>query len=486
MAIEDITKAYGLVKTTPSIGTLGPTGTLGLEAPSPAARLGGRISSNLIKMGGYDPMALPYADRRKARTEGIRQLAERLYGISAKLSGDPSKMALYQEMQKAKQPKAGATTFERFGVFDALGNPIGSVSKQDFAKIEEINLDPTKFLGPLAAPSIGTKQQSFERFTVYDKITGKPKRTVLKSEAKNIDPNTEILGPLADPFPDSKIDDDIETWAVTDRDGNRYKDLINPTVQQLQDLTDKGYFLNKTPQLTTAGKAKDIGEIKGWNDQAGLEKRAISYNTLVNTGQRIIDNLYQNPTSVLATGDIAQVFDQIGEEFKAVGAIFDVEERNNFINKSPTGQDNAKIRDQFRELAKATAITESQLLDFAYQIAKVRGQEGRGLSDQDFKNFQKIISAGRTAEQKAAALYEFITGVGTEIQSELDYTRRLKNITLSRDPDDREANAIVTGINDLYAVGFGQLNNPFAQPSITPSPTQQTDGVKRVRRKLNP
>lgn len=101
MAIEDITKAYGLVPTTPS------TGTLGLEAPSPAARFGSRISSNLIKMGGYDPMALPYSQREDAKIAGLKQLAERLYGISAKLSGDPAKMALYQEMQKAKQPKAG-------------------------------------------------------------------------------------------------------------------------------------------------------------------------------------------------------------------------------------------------------------------------------------------------------------------------------------------------------------------------------------------
>lgn len=480
MAIEDLTKVYGLVPTTSS------TGTLGLKAPSPAARIGSRISNNLIKMGGYDPMALPYSQRSQARSAGLKELAERLYGIGAKFSGDPARMALYQEMQKAKQPKAGATSLERFGVYDAEGNVVGSIAKSDAISVTKIEQNPNLYLGPLAAPSVGTTQESLERFTVYDKNTGKPKRTVLKSEAKNIDPNTEILGPLADPFPDSKIDDDIETWAVTDRDGNRYKDLINPTVQELIDLTDKGYFLNKTPQLTTAGKAKEIGEIKGWNDQDGLEKRAISYNTLINTGQRIIDNLYENPSSVLATGDIAQVFDQIGEEFKAIGGIFSVEEKNNFINKSPSGQDNAKIREQFRDLAEATAITESQLLDFAYQIAKVRGQEGRGLSDQDFKNFQKIISAGRTAEQKAAALYEFITGVGTEIKSELDYTRALKNMVLSRDPSDREANAIITGINDLYAVGFGQLNNPFAQPSTTPSPTQQTDGVKRVRRKLNP
>jgi len=103
MAIEDLTKAYGLVPTTSS------TGTLGLEAPSPAARIGSRISSNLIKMGGYDPMALPYSQRSQARSAGLKELADRLYGIGATFSGDPARMALYQEMQKAKQPKAGET-----------------------------------------------------------------------------------------------------------------------------------------------------------------------------------------------------------------------------------------------------------------------------------------------------------------------------------------------------------------------------------------
>ena len=166
------------------------------------------------------------------------------------------------------------------------------------------------------------------------------------------------------------------------------------------------------------------------------------------------------------------------EEFKAIGEIFSAEERNTFINTSPEGQDNAIIRNNFAELAKETAITESQLLDFAYQIAKVRGQEGRGLSDQDFRNFQKIISAGRTAEQKAAALYNFITGIGVEITSELDYTRDLKNLIIGRDPQDREANAILTGINDLYAVGFGKINNPFLQQQ---APTETSNGKKRVR-----
>ena len=346
-------------------------------------------------------------------------------------------------------------------------------SQKDLFKLLPIESKANALMKTLETPKAG----SLERFTLYDKITGKPVRTILKSEAENIDRTKFIVGPLADPFANGKVDDDIETWAVTDRDGNRAPDLINPTEEEIKSVVAQGFFLNKTPQLTSAGKAKDVGEIKGWNDQNGLEKRAISYNTLVNTGQRIINNLYENPESVLATGDIAQVFDQIGQEFKAAGVLINQEEKTKFVDNT-----DPKIRNAITELAADTAITESQLLDFAYQIAKVRGQEGRGLSDQDFRNFQKIISAGRTAEQKASALYEFITGVGSEIKSELDYTRELKNLTLGRNPQDREANAIITGINDLYTVGFGQINNPFIQQPIPT--TQTTDGIPRVRIKL--
>jgi len=402
--------------------------------------------------------------RKQARRSGV---SETLLRMGQAFQGmDASGLAL--ERQQARQAQQQKAEQE-----ELLKQFADDPRYADMIKLYRAGLDPRLAAG---TPKTG----SVERFTLYDKITGKPVRTILKSEAENIDRTKFIVGPLADPFANGKVDDDIETWAVTDRDGNRAPDLINPTEEEIKSVVAQGYFLNKTPQLTSAGKAKDIGEIKGWNDQNGLEKRAISYNTLVNTGQRIINNLYENPESVLATGDIAQVFDQIGQEFKAAGVLINQEEKTKFVNNT-----DPKIRNAITELASQTAITESQLLDFAYQIAKVRGQEGRGLSDQDFRNFQKIISAGRTADQKASVLYEFITGVGSEIKSELDYTRELKNLTLGRNPQDREANAIITGINDLYTVGFGKIDNPFIQqPAPTTPTTQTTDGIPRVRIKL--
>jgi hypothetical protein len=421
--------------------------------------LGQRIGRGLTEVGGYDPMQqVSPEEAARRRQEGLAALQRSLGRSTAILSGDPRRVQFAEEQtQRAEQDKL-------------LQQLAQDPRYAEQIKLLRAGLDPRLAAGTSKAGSV-------ERFTLYDKITGKPVRTILKSEAENIDRTKFIVGPLADPFADGQVDDDLETYAITDREGNRVRDLINPTEEEIKSVVAQGLFINKTPQLTSAGKAKDIGEIKGWNDQNGLEKRAVSYNTLVNTGQRIINNLYENPESVLATGDIAQVFDQIGQEFKAAGVLINQEEKTKFVDNT-----DPKIRNAITELASETAITESQLLDFAYQIAKVRGQEGRGLSDQDFRNFQKIISAGRTAEQKASALYEFITGVGSEIKSELDYTRELKNLTLGRNPQDREANAIITGINDLYTVGFGQINNPFIQQPIPTTGT--TDGIPRVRIKL--
>ena len=387
--------------------------------------------------------------------QGLRQLADVLNIETARISGDPQRLQL----------ALGESESRKLQQADNLIN--AEIDKLNIPETQKTLLKAldTKSKANYILKGSDTDKTTFERFTLYNKITGKPEKTINKAEAALVDQDKFIIGPLADPFAETQQDDSIETWAITDKDGNRvqYMDLVNPTPEEIRDVIKQGYFLNKTPALTTAGKAKDVETIKGWNDQSGLQGKAIAYNTLTVTGQKIIDNLYQNPESVLATGDIAQVFDQIGEEFKAVGEIFSEDERNAFINKSPPKENNEQIREKFRKLAQDTAITESQLLDFAYQIAKVRGQEGRGLSDQDFKNFQKIISAGRTAEQKASALYDFITGVGTEIKSEMDLQRKLKTIELARNPQDKIANTWVTGINDLYSVGFGQLNNPFMQ-----------------------
>lgn len=447
MAIN-FSSPYALIPQTPSTGTLGLTPQV-TPPPTP-------------------PPTTPPPQQQQGMDRNQR-LAYILSALGGALKGqDP--LENIEQMQKMYQMReAKRLEEERLKKLDdAIDKSNLPQSQKDLLKSLDMETKARAFMETLTPTEKGT----LERFTLYDKNTGTPVRTILKSEAEDIDRDKFIVGPLADPFADTK--NDIETWAVTDKMGNRVTDLVNPTAEDLDTITKRGLFLNKTPALTTAGRAKDIGEIKGWNDKDGLQKRAISYNTLVNTGQRIINNLYENQESVLATGDIAQVFDQLGEELKAMGVLVNQEEKTKFVNET-----DPKIRSAVTELAQQTAITESQLLDFAYQIAKVRGQEGRGLSDQDFRNFQKIISAGRTAEQKAAALYDFISGVGTEVESEIATTRDLKNLILGRNPDDKEANAIITGINDLYTVGFGQINNPFMQQMPTASTMSIDDRLRK-------
>ena len=391
--------------------------------------------------------------------ESLSQLASALNIATARLSGDPQRMQMALGLQQSRKLQQQE---------NKLNNWIGENIPEDQQQL--LYALPFAERAKILMGS-QTDKTTFERFTVYDISTGKPLRTINKAQASSINPQTEIIGPLADPRSGAK-DNGIDTWAVTNSEGIRVKDLINPTKEELDEVVKQGNFINKTPVLSTAGKGLDkgLGEIRGWNDDGGLLERAMAYKGLVRSGNRIVQNLYNNPASVLAIGDISQVFDQIGEELTSIGGIINPQARNAFINKSPEGQDNQRIRQQFEELANQTALSESQLLDFAYQIAKVRGQEGRGLSDQDFRNFQKIISAGRTADQKAAALTNFIQGIKIEVQGALEDERAYRNATLARDKDNKQANEVVMGIQDVFSTGFGDVINPFAQQSSGTTP----------------
>tara|TARA_R110000737_G_scaffold30867_1_gene49360 strand:+ start:105 stop:1310 length:1206 start_codon:yes stop_codon:yes gene_type:complete len=343
--------------------------------------------------------------RKTARNKG---LGEMLLLMGDAFQGKDISGRAAQRRQ-IKQPTGSQ---ERFGVYGADNTLIGTVLKGDQATIAGIEQDPNRRVGQLRSPTIKNNKESYN------------------------------------------------TWTITNASGNRIKDLINPTVEELKAEVELGNFINKTPVLSTAGKGavKEQGEIKGWDDDEGLLERAKGFNGLVSSGNRIIENLYNNPGSVLLTGDFSQVFSQMSEEMSAMGYLIDPKKKDSFVNKATSN-----VRDEFRTLAASTSITESQLLDFAYQIAKVRGQEGRGLSDQDFKNFQKIISAGRTADQKIAALTNFIEGIQVEVESAIGQEKKYRDLQIGRNPEDKEAAAVLQGISDVYNVGFSPIFNPYAQ-----------------------
>ncbi len=409
--------------------------------------LGQRVGRGLTEIGGYDPMEQVSPEQaRMRRQEGLSALQRSLGKSSAILSGDPRRMQLAeQQVQQAKQDKL----LQELGKDPRYAEQI---------KLLKAGLDPR-----LAAGT--TKAGSQERFGVYgldNKLIG----TVLKSDQATIakieqNPKQRV-GQLRSPAIPTSKEPSINTWAITNAAGDRVTDLVNPTQEELNKEIKAGNFVNKTPVLSTAGKGSEVKEkeIKGWTTDDGLYERARGVNPLIASGNRIIKNLYENPGSVLITGDISQVFAQMSEEMAVAGYLIDPEKKEAFVNKATNS-----VRNQFKDLAAETSITESQLLDFAYQIAKVRGQEGRGLSDQDFKNFQKIISAGRTADQKIAALTNFIEGIQSEVSTSLQEEKKYRNLQIGRDKNNQQALDVLQGIEDVYSVGFTPIYNPYAQPT---------------------
>lgn len=424
MAIEDITKAYGLVPTTSS------TGTLGLKAPSPAARIGSRISSNLIKMGGYDPMALPYSQRSQARSAGLKELADRLYGIGATFSGDPARMALYQEMQKAKQPKAGTTSLERFGVYDAKGNVVGSIAKSDAISVTKIEQNPNLYLGPLAAPSVGTAQSS-SRFSIIDKKTNQPIGSVLQSDFARIaeiekDPNLQIA-----PF--TGIDASGVQPTEFERLQSRYLDLSskqNLTETQKLELrtlesklfgTDLIPFFNEdglqVTTITQAELAKDPDIINRLEEEGLFSvgaKSAFATKGVKSPLSDMAENYLDEKSQLNAINDLATIIYSDRDAFTLAGSLaglvntgrYQLESAarlaklNDFAQLNPTEYakyneridgllDNqyGKILDQ---ISQDRAVAKSIFLKLAYAIAKDIDPSGR-LSDNDVKIAMSII-----------------------------------------------------------------------------------------------
>lgn len=412
---------------------------------------GGKVGDTFANMGSTPLGNLtPEQQRRQNQMQGLRNLGEQFQMLGAMQSNRPQQAAFIQNQIKQREIDALNTEQKRkFNKF--LSTPDGS---QYQGMVDLLGPDLTRQ---------AVAKNMFAKPSDRKIIKGNDGFNYYADSGERVLPNVQSAG------------QDIDTWSITDSDGNRVTDLINPSAEDLEKQVDSGAFINTTPVLSTAGKgAKEIGEITGWNDKNGLLNRYKGYQGLVSSGQRIIDNLRQSPDSVLLTGDMAQIFNQLGQEITAMTGLIDRKERNAVID-----QTKPEVRNNFSKLAQETAITESQLLDFAYQIAKVRGQEGRGLSDQDFKNFQKIISAGRTAEEKAAALTNFIEGIKVEVKSGLDEERDFRNQGLIRNPDDKESNFVMNQIQDINSVGFRQITNPFAQIVTTTAPvtTNTTNNI---------
>lgn len=308
----------------------------------------------------------------------------------------------------------------------------------------------------------GKGKPNVERFGVYDPNTKALVDNVLKTNTDAIDSFKQagyIVGTLRSLAPEIKSNDNVEYFSVTNSQGKRVRTIVNPTAQDISELNKANLFLNKIPTPQDRGTGLDSQkpiEYKGWNDDNGLKTRYFATNTLINTGERLLNQLSENPNSILTVADLAQYFERAKEEVGALGG-----RPKNYISHLKDNQ-----QSEIKKLAQNAAVSESMLLDFTFQIAQARGQTGRGLSDKDFVIFQKIISAGLTADQKAKALTSFIEGITSEVNEDLTSNYNFYSKRLNRNADDKEAMTFVTGINDLRAMPFRTVVNPFDKPEI--------------------
>ena len=432
-----------------------------------------RFGDNLATLGGFgdqpnellaqeqlakmtqDQVDAYNQQRKRARTQGMGELLMR-FGDA--LQGKNASQLAYGRQQVRDSGDAKAAYQQAINIAEASGdfrkaNLLRSLGLPGFQQLQQ--------KVAIAELGIGT-QASNERFGVYDKDTKQLIGSVLKSDSAKISEleNTPgvIVGQLRSPTVSTGKDGKMDLYSVTDAGGKRVKTISNPTQQDIDELNRNNLFVNKLPTATDRGKGLDSGkpiEYRGWNDDNGLKTRYFATNTLINTGERLLQQLSKNPDSVLTAADLAQYFERAKAEVGAIGG-----RPENYTSHLKNSQQ-SKIKD----LAQDAAVSESMLLDFTFQIAQARGQTGRGLSDKDFVIFQKIISAGLTADQKAAALTSFIEGIASEVNEDLTSNYNFYSKRLEDDPDDKEAMTFVTGIDDLRSMPFRNVVNPFAQPT---------------------
>ena len=385
---------------------------------------------------------LPKGDRRQMQVEGLQKFSEAMNLIGAQQSGDTQRMALIQNQIRQRQVDE-ENERQKKAIEAFIQTPEGAPYKD-------------MYVLPNVVANTETSNKTYRGADGYNYwLTG-------PNANERVNPNIESkTNTLSNPLR-TISKDGVDVGAIRDNDLSDEK---------IAKLYEEGYVIQPLGRTGTAvGKSSDY---EGWSDEAGLKTKYMATNQLVRTGQRLMDQLYENPNTVLTIGDLAQAFERVKAETGAIGGRPQDYKKHLDINKL------AKIK----ELAQGSAKTESMLLDFTFQIAKARGQEGRGLSDKDFIIFQKIISAGLTADQKAAALSSFIEGIQLDVAGEIEDEYGYHTRRLDRDPSNKRSLFFKQGIDDLRSGPQLSIVNPFlpGQPQ-----TQVIGEPRRIRVRLTP
>lgn len=151
-----------------------------------------------------------------------------------------------------------------------------------------------------------------------------------------------------------------------------------------------------------------------------FEKLSSDAQTFFNSGNKLLEGLDNNKAAATIVGTISgigsTIYQNVEESAKALG--FPAEKVQDFENI-------------FSENSIASSKMKSQILDLAYQAAKFRGQEGRGLSDRDVKIFSQIIGSNKPAAEKAAVLRDYMDTIKSEVASRARYLNESKGLNLT-------------------------------------------------------
>jgi|11_taG_2_1085331.scaffolds.fasta_scaffold04366_3 hypothetical protein len=272
-------------------------------------------------------------------------------------------------------------TFERFGVYDATGELIGSVNKADSQRINEIENDPNRTLGQIRSKTLQNE-------------------------------NPEKL----------------EYFSVSDANGTRINTVVNPTIEDIQNLNKDNYFLNKLP--TPSDRGKGLQDDSTYNALKGQFKGT---NKLIDSLSNMSEQFAKNPNSALAIGGGIKFIDKVIQNIDATGSILSGDNYKTMQEKGFVSRNGKDYSSVLKEVSVNTGISQSRIRDLAYLFAASRGQEGRGLSDKDYENALTIVSGGAGAEGKIAVLEDVAERMYGEAINDLDF--EIDNLPLDANTD---------------------------------------------------
>lgn len=403
MAVNDLSKVFGIpsptetLDLTPQFQTSPETGTLGLEQPSTLTKVGSRLSNNLARMGGYDPMQLSNAEeRRQARMAGLRELSYRLSQTAAKLSGDPARMQIAQQ-QEAQRIEARQDQFKKRQQEQFIqDNP------QLKGAIELNQLFPGVNL-----PTV--KSTEAERFTErLVELNNKPTLNDREKTELNI-LKSKLYGPQEIvPFLDSDgnpINQIVTNWDINDNPG------------LLKELNNQGFV--------TVGSGQGFGFKAPTTPSEEISDKWEGFTNEINLINDLGKLIVEGEDSITFAGKVADTLNSGIYQYKSAARLL------NFQKNDPKGYTETvnKIQKEYGnvldKISSDRGIGASLVMQLAYGLAKNVDPNAR-LTDRDIEAaIQMLGGTGGNAKKRLATFNSLVKTRTREYETFLDKKRKV-------------------------------------------------------------